>query len=355
MDQLIEFLKFGQVPKKSVLISIDDGWISSYKIAYPILRDFGFSATLFIPSHFIESGKRSAVSWDQIKEMVSDNTIDIQCHTKSHRDLSTIKYNESFTDYIQAVEQDILHSKQTIYDRLGKEVIALAYPFGNTNPLVMEIIKKFGYKAAFTVKRKSNPFYKQNFLLNRAMIFGTYNINRFAKNLKTFEELKIIESEPIDTLSSLGTLALNSPEEYERKKQWRTALLAWKLRRDKLLSEKLIDSKKSDSQSLNDSLLKAKQKIFQLTHKLNDISKQYYSVALKNINNEEATKSLLQTLLYQPKSQAIIDRFQTQMGKFIPLSYQVKENDSFSSIAKQLYQDPKKAILIPFFNDNIKD
>ena len=156
-------------------------------------------------------------------------------------------------------------------------------------------------------------------------------------------------------MSSLGTLALNSPEEYERKKQWRTALLAWKLRRDKLLSEKLIDSKKSDSQSLDESLIEAKQKVLQLTLKLDDISKQYYSVALKNINNEEATKSLLQALLYQPKSQAIIDRFQTQMGKFIPLSYQVKENDSFSSIAKQLYQDPKKAILIPFFNDNIKD
>jgi len=355
MDQLIEFLKFGQVPKKSVLISIDDGWISSYKIAYPILRDFGFSATLFIPSHFIESGKRSAVSWGQIREMVSDNTIDIQCHTKSHRDLSTIKYNESFTDYIQAVEQDILHSKQTIYDRIGKEVTALAYPFGNTNPLVLEIIKKFGYKAAFTVKRKGNPFYKQSLLLNRAMIFGTFNINRFAKNLKTFEEFRIIESEPIDTLPTLGTIALTNPEEYERKKQWRTALLAWKLRRDRMLSEKLINSKKPGSQSLNDSLLKAKKKVFQLTVKLNDIAKQYYSVALKNLDHKNAKKSLLQALLYRPDSQAPINLFQTQMGRRNPLIYQVKENDSFSSIAKQLYQDPKKAILIPFFNDNIKD
>ena len=355
MDQLIEFLKFGQVPKKSVLISIDDGWISSYKIAYPILRDFGFSATLFIPSHFIESGKRSAVSWDQIKEMVSDNTIDIQCHTKSHRDLSTIKYNESFTDYIQAVEQDILHSKNTINEKLGKEVTALAYPFGNTNPLVMDIIEKYGYKAAFTVKRKSNPFYKQSLLLNRAMIFGTFNINRFAKNLNTFEEFRITESEPIDTLPTLGTIALTNPEEYENKKQWRTALLAWKLRRDRILSEKLIDSKKSDSQSLNDSLLKAKQKVFQLTAKMNDIANQYYSAALKNIDNEKAKKLLLQTLLYRPNSLAPINLFQTQMGKRNPLIYQVKENDSFSSIAKQIYQDRKKAILIPFFNDNIKN
>jgi len=355
IDQLLGFLEFGQVPEKSVLISIDDGWISSYKIAYPILKDFGFNATLFIPSHFIESGKKNAVSWDQIREMVSDSTIDIQCHTKSHRDLSTMKGSESFTDYMQAVEQDILHSKQTIYNKLGKEVIALAYPFGNTNSLVMAIIKKHGYKAAFTVKRKGNPFYKQSFLLNRSMIFGTFNINRFAKNLKTFEEFKITESEPIDTLSSLANIALSNPEDYESKSQWRTAVLAWKLRRDRLISQKHSGSTKTDVESLDQSILNAKQKVFDLTSKLNEIAKQYYSIALKNIDNKKAKKPLLQALLYSPESQAPIDLFQTNMGKLRPLIYQVKENDSFSSIAHQLYQDPKKAILIPLFHDNIND
>ena len=43
------------------------------------------------------------------------------------------------------------------------------------------------------------------------------------------------------------------------------------------------------------------------------------------------------------------------MGKIKPLSYQVKANDSFASIAKKRYRDRKKAILIPLFNDNIKN
>ena len=47
--------------------------------------------------------------------------------------------------------------------------------------------------------------------------------------------------------------------------------------------------------------------------------------------------------------------FQSNMGKLKPLNYIVKENDSFASIARQLYKDPNKAILIPLFNDNVSN
>ena len=360
MDQLIEFIDFGQAPEKSVLISIDDGWKSSYKIAYPILKEFGFNATLFIPTQYIESGNKKIINWDQIKEMVSDSTIDIQCHGKAHRDLSIRKHNESFAQYIQAVEQDISNSKQTIYNKLGKQVTALAYPFGNTNPLVMEILKKQGYKAAFTVKREGNPFYKQRFLLNRSMIYGATSINKFVANLKSFEDYPITRSEPIDTLPSLASIALKNPEEYQHKKQWRTARLAWKLRRDSLLIQRqTLATTSPDSskklRSLKKSIEEAQYNVSYITFKLNDIAKQHYLAATNTIDNHQAKKLLLLALLNNPDDRAPIDIFQSNMGKLKPLSYQVKENDSFASIARQFYKDPKKAILIPLFNDNVKN
>lgn len=359
MDQLFEFISFGQVPKKSVLISIDDGWVSSYEIAYPILREFGFNATLFISSQYIEFGSKKAVNWAQIKEMTSDNTVDIQCHGKTHRDLSTRNRNESFAKYIHAIDRDISNSKKTISKRIGIKVTALAYPFGRTNPLVMEMVKKQAYKMAFTVKRKGNAFYKNPFLLNRSMIFGTTSIDKFAKNLKYFEDFPIAALEPIDTLPSLATIALQSPEEYENKKQWRTARLAWKLRRDSLLLQRQTLARTTPGASmklraLKKSIAEAQKKVSYITFKLNDIAKQYYLAAKKTKHNDRAKKLLLQALLNNPDNLEPINIFHSNMGKLTPISYQVKENDSFASIAKKLYKDPKKAILIPFFNDSIE-
>ncbi len=360
MDQLHEFLDYGQVPEKSVLISIDDGWISSYEIAYPLLKEFGFNATLFIPTNFIKSGNTRAVNWSQLKEMVSDSTINIQCHSKSHRDLSSINDNESFADYIRAINQDVTNSKQIIYDKLNKSVTALAYPFGNTNPLVMALLKLRGYKTAFTVNRQGNPFHLQSLKLNRSMIYGTFSIRQFEKNLNYFEQTDIAEQEPIDTLTPLAKILEQSPEKFEHNKQWRSALLAWKLRRDKLLSQLnqlSQDNKTAEKELLNlrQSITEAKQKVLSISIKLNDISKQYYLAAIKNMHEESAQKLLLQTLLFNPENKAPIELFQTDMGKNRSLIYEVKANDNFASIASQMYQDPEKAILVPLFNNNVTE
>jgi len=360
MGQLIEFIKFGQVPEKSIVITIDDGWKATYDVAYPILKEFGYNATLFIPTKFIDSEHRLAMTWDQLREMVSDNTIDIQCHTKSHRDLSTLEKNESFEDYIKSVEQDIDLSTQRIYSQLGKQVTALAYPFGKTNPLVMAIVKKHGYKTAFTVNRKSNPFYKQSFLLNRAMVFGDHSISRFSKYLKSFENERIAAIEPVDSVQALAEIAVNSPEQYENNGQWRTALLAWKLQRDRLMSRRQINLvTKQESRGalrlLDQSIEQAKQKVTQIEMRLTKIGQQFYSEALDKLESTSARESLLKSLLFDPSNLEPLALFQSDMGKAKYLTYKVKENDSLESIARQFYKDPKKAILVSVFNDSVID
>jgi peptidoglycan/xylan/chitin deacetylase (PgdA/CDA1 family) len=187
LDQLFDFLEFkSQIPKKSVVINIDDGWRSTYDIAFPILKKYGYPATLFVYTDLIV-GSEKTLSWDLIQEM-ANNGMDIQCHTKTHRRLTTIDQKESFKEYFGAIEKELSASETMIKKKLNKEVKYLAYPYGDTNPLVIELLKKHGYRGAFTIKRGGNPFFIHNYRLNRSMIYGDFDLNQFEKNLTVFTE-----------------------------------------------------------------------------------------------------------------------------------------------------------------------
>jgi peptidoglycan/xylan/chitin deacetylase (PgdA/CDA1 family) len=189
LDQLLDFLDFkGQIPEKSVVITFDDGWRSLYDFAFPILRDYGFPATLFVYTDFI--GGKKALSWEQI-EVLAANGIDIQSKTQTHRNVARLEKEESFRAYFQSLESEISRSKKIIEQKLKKQCKYLAYPYGETNTLVVELLKKYGYRAAFTVKRGSNPFFVNNYMINRSIISGEFDMDQFKKNLAIFNEINL--------------------------------------------------------------------------------------------------------------------------------------------------------------------
>ena len=178
MDELFDFLDYKRpIPKKSIVITIDDDWYSTYEIAFPILKKYGYPATLFIYTDLIIPGGKT-LSWDVLTEM-SKSGIDIQCHTKSHRNLDKRNGRESFREYFQAVKKELVESAEIFQKRLNKEVKYLAYPYGDTNHLIIALLTKLGYRGAFTVERGSNPFFVHPYRINRSMIFGNFNIQDF--------------------------------------------------------------------------------------------------------------------------------------------------------------------------------
>ena len=186
MDQFFDFLEWKTaIPPKSVVLSIDDGWRSAYEIAFPILRKHGYPAAFFIYTDMIGGGQR-ALSWDMLQEMAGHG-IEVECHTRSHRNLTLPQQGQSFKEYFQNMEKELSLSRETIRKKMGREAKYLAYPFGDTSHLVIALAKKLGFRGALTIRRGSNPFFIHNFRVNRSMVYGDFTLTQFEKNLTVFQ------------------------------------------------------------------------------------------------------------------------------------------------------------------------
>ena len=183
LAQLLAFAELrAQIPEKSVVITIDDGWRSTYDIAFPILRRFGYPATLFVYTKLVTGGAKT-LSWEQLREM-ADQGLDVQCHTVSHRNLALPQEGESPEQYLAAVQREIDDATRLIEQKTGRRPTVLAYPYGDTNGLAIELLRRRGYRAAFTVVREANPFFAPPFRFSRSMVYGDHDLARFEKNLQ---------------------------------------------------------------------------------------------------------------------------------------------------------------------------
>ena len=72
LSELLAGLRTGQLPPKPVVITIDDGFKSTYTLAYPVLKKYNFPVTLFIYTNFIDKNNGS-LTWEEIREMASHN------------------------------------------------------------------------------------------------------------------------------------------------------------------------------------------------------------------------------------------------------------------------------------------
>lgn len=187
--QLQDFLAYRKpLPKKSVMITVDDGYRSFYTIAYPILKKYGYPATLFIYTNYV-GVSRKAITWDQLREL-KRNGVTIGSHTIMHSDLSKQGDNESKEAYALRLRNETMKSKMIIDRKLNQDTFFFSYPFGRVNPATMMATRKAGYKLAVTVDRGGNAFYANPYLLRRDQILKR-DMKTFIKRLKNFQSLSL--------------------------------------------------------------------------------------------------------------------------------------------------------------------
>ena len=189
MHELLGFMQYRHaIPKRSIIITIDDGYRSAYEIAYPVLKKYGFTATLFIYTDYVGVSK-SAITWNQLREMKVDG-FGIGSHTISHCDLAKKMTGEQFQDYIKRIKREIFVSKQIIDKELGQDTFCFAYPYSRYNASVLNLCEQAGYKIGVTVDRGGNAFFKDPLVLDRNQILKSY-MYAFIANLKTFNKFPL--------------------------------------------------------------------------------------------------------------------------------------------------------------------
>ena len=200
-EQLIAYLQgHGRIPEKSIFLTIDDGYESVYTIAYPILKEMGMQATLFVIANDVETGVRKSVpmlDWQQIKEMSNSGVLHIGNHTydlhwRGKNDtpkheamiLNQKKNGEPLTNEERRryIQEDITKAHQLIETYTGVAPKSFAYPYGVYDRIAEQAVKDAGYTIDYSTQGGFNVFGQ-----------GTVHIKRIdASNRVSAQDLKKI-------------------------------------------------------------------------------------------------------------------------------------------------------------------
>jgi peptidoglycan/xylan/chitin deacetylase (PgdA/CDA1 family) len=154
------------IPPRCAVITFDDGLKSQYEVAWPMMKKFGYTFTMFIYTEGVRGGLfggGEAITWEQLADM-RDNGIDIEAHSATHQDLreghpvtirepdgKKVRKRLTGAEYEQFLQNELVGCKTLLEQRLGIKVNCFAVPYGFYNAHVKEIARNAGYEAMFTV------------------------------------------------------------------------------------------------------------------------------------------------------------------------------------------------------------
>lgn len=142
------------LPSKPILITFDDGYKNNIDNGYPVLKHFGFPATVFVVVNTIEGDNRwhdpqsevriPMMSWAELK-ILNEAGWEIGSHTLNHRRLALLSSTE--------VDEELRKSRFILSEKLGRPIETLAYPYGNGEdvPSIRDAAQKAGYRLAVGV------------------------------------------------------------------------------------------------------------------------------------------------------------------------------------------------------------
>lgn len=173
-----------ELPKKAIHVTFDDGFTGVLEHAWPVLKELGISATLFaLPGLAGRTNewmwqrgfpRRALLSAEQIR-LLAEEGMTIGSHTCTHPHLTEIPF--------QQAEEEIARSKHELEELLGREVVHFAYPYGQVNIGIRELVERSGYRSACSTRSGFNRRGEDPYLLRRIDVFGTDKLWQFRQKL----------------------------------------------------------------------------------------------------------------------------------------------------------------------------
>jgi peptidoglycan/xylan/chitin deacetylase (PgdA/CDA1 family) len=177
----------GREPRRrSVVITIDDGYADNRSVALPILRRYGFPATIFLVvdkaggvndwADDLSLRGRRLMSWDDVSEL-RQSGIQFGAHTRTHARLGTLPPD--------VVRREVVGSQLALSRVIGAPVRLFSYPYGDCNATVQSIVAQAGFLASCGTQSGINTLETPVHDLRRTEIRGTDTLLSFALKLRS--------------------------------------------------------------------------------------------------------------------------------------------------------------------------
>ena len=166
--------------KKGVLLTFDDAYLDFWENALPTFMELKVRSVIFVPVALVGSYnqwdydririKKPIMNWEHIKELHSLG-FEIGSHSLTHPYLSKIDPQKAW--------EEIYTSKVILEDKLGTEIKAFCYPYGDYSQQVRDMVQRAGYSIAFTTRHGSFEESENFFEVRRITIFGNDFLPKF--------------------------------------------------------------------------------------------------------------------------------------------------------------------------------
>jgi peptidoglycan/xylan/chitin deacetylase (PgdA/CDA1 family) len=159
------------------LLTFDDGYLDFYIHALPLLKRYGFSATVFIIAEKVgqKSERRDFMNWHHLKHLLLDG-IEFGSHSATHPSLLSLSHAD--------IVREGLRGRTVLEQKLGIPIQAFCYPFGDSNPIIRHLIGACGYELGLSLGLKGSGLNEDLLNLSRIEIEGTDSIKNFVSKLK---------------------------------------------------------------------------------------------------------------------------------------------------------------------------
>lgn len=187
-DLADHFEKGRPLPARPVIITFDDGYLDNYTYAYPILKKYGMTATIFVVAgtvgginEFDYNGgrqpKNKMAGWKELREM-AEGGVTIGSHTLRHPHLANLKPGEA--------RHEIVESKKILEKGLNRPVEFFCYPYGNYDRDTVGMVREAGFRAAVTTEQGLGKYQEGPYTLKRIRVRGDYSYSRFLEELTRY-------------------------------------------------------------------------------------------------------------------------------------------------------------------------